>query len=99
MKYIAVRDCHGFRGRFWKEGEGVDAEEGEILPRHFVPADQYKPRQVDPKDPWAQKPGKDIPRPLSSMRIRIPVNKRGFASSLGDDEPKKPMTAGQIKKG
>lgn len=41
-KMVCIRKCHGFRGGLWEEGEEVDVADGEDVPRHFIPVDQYE---------------------------------------------------------
>lgn len=41
-KYVAVKDCYGFRLRSWKKGEVVDVREGEKPPSQFEPVEKKK---------------------------------------------------------
>lgn len=40
-RMVCIRKCHGFRGGLWEKGEVVDAADGEDVPRHFIPEDEY----------------------------------------------------------
>lgn len=35
MKYLVLRDCYGFKGRYWNAGTVVELDESENPPHHF----------------------------------------------------------------
>jgi hypothetical protein len=35
MKYIVIKDCVGFRNRYWAKGTVVELAKGELPPHHF----------------------------------------------------------------
>lgn len=39
-KFIATKDCFGFRNSFWKKGETVEAKAGEVPPKPFKPVEK-----------------------------------------------------------
>ena len=96
MKYYKVKvDCHGFLGRFWKEGLFVQLPDDSNPPKHF---ERIKKSDVAEQvffDPYA--PRKPLPgQPLSSMMPR-PIIRTGMAAGLQVDNidprnPKKVVT-------
>lgn len=48
MKYIATKDCFGFRSSFWYKGDVVESKEGETVPAPFKPVE--KPAKGGGKD-------------------------------------------------
>jgi hypothetical protein len=45
MKYLVLRDCYGFKGRFWHKDEIVELAENENPPHHF----QHIEKEPEPK--------------------------------------------------
>lgn len=41
-KMICVRRCHGFRGGTWDREQTVDVADGEDVPRHFIPIEEWE---------------------------------------------------------
>lgn len=56
MKYRVIRECYGFRNRYWEVGEVVDIDPKENPPHHFQPIGQ--PKQEPKKDQEETKKGK-----------------------------------------
>lgn len=48
MKYIATKDCFGFRNSFWYKNDIVESKEGETVPEPFEPVE--KPAKGKGKD-------------------------------------------------
>lgn len=63
-KMVCVRDCHGFRGGTWRKGETVDTIDGENVPRHFVPVDDYEQFVEDENKPKGRR---DIMKPTPQL--------------------------------
>lgn len=56
-KYVATKDCYGFRLRSWKKGETVDVKEGERAPSQFTLIKEAgkPPADTPPNDETAEK--------------------------------------------
>ena len=101
LKYKVVRDCHGFKGRYWTEGEIVDLPEGDNPPRHFVllsdlGAENPKKAKHDPQRPKQTATSGDGEMPLSALTNARAKPEGGFASSISSAQPKMPNTAGKV---
>jgi hypothetical protein len=51
MKYKVMRDCHGYKGKYWKQDDIVEFDADDTPPRHFLPLDgSPKAKEVLRKD-------------------------------------------------
>lgn len=71
-KMACIRNCHGFRGGYWNKGEVVDVADGEDVPRHFVPVEDYDQALLDENRP---KPRVDVMKAAPSI-YPIPAHLR-----------------------
>jgi hypothetical protein len=61
MKYKVLRDCYGFQGKYWKEGEEPDLDPKTNPPKHFKPLAGPK-APVEEPSPHAENPA-ETPAP------------------------------------
>jgi hypothetical protein len=77
MRYRVVRDCAGFRGRFWEKGTIVDIDPSENPPHHFVPADA-NPEPIKPPPHRTEAvevaPGQER-KVIGGMNVGLDVNR------------------------
>jgi hypothetical protein len=61
MKYIVLRDCHGFKNRYWRKGQVVTVNDSDkfSVPKHFEPID---------RDPEVVNESPYSPVPISKLR-------------------------------
>ena len=43
MKYRVIRNCYGFKGRYWEKDQIVEVDNTEIPPEHFEKIQQLEP--------------------------------------------------------
>ena len=73
MKYIVIRDCVGFRNRYWAKGTVVELAEGEVPPHHFEVASGLIEQIV-------------APEPIALSQIAAPkMPTTGMAAGLEDN--------------
>lgn len=53
MKYVVIRDCHGFMNRFWAKGTVIELKDGEVPPHHFEPVAGAVQVVKEPEKPMA----------------------------------------------
>ena len=93
-RMICIRRCHGFRGGTWDEGEIVDCADGEDVPHHFIPEEDYDDfkngvKKALPKnDPMRPSP-QNFPQMSNSM------TKQGMASTKKINTVKPASKAGE----
>lgn len=95
-KMVCIRRCHGFRGGTWDEGEIVDAADGEDVPRHFIPYENYEDYKAGI---YKARPKNDPmrPAPQSFPQANLPINKGGMTTVKGQKNVQM-VTAGQVNR-
>ncbi len=94
--FKCLRRCHGFRGGMWNEGDEVEVADGEDVPRHFVPIEEYQSAKANENKP-PSRPDPMNPKP-SIMGQQSLIPKGGMGTSVKPDPRKVPInrvTAGE----
>ncbi|MBL0320285.1 MAG: hypothetical protein IPP74_13495 [Alphaproteobacteria bacterium] len=50
MKYRVIRNCYGFKGRYWSKDQIVEVDGSEIPPEHFDKIEQIQPIEIEKVD-------------------------------------------------
>ena len=96
----AIRTCHGFMGRYWREGDTIDLDDDVVPPRHFQFISEQKGKMVD-KPKVIHDPMKPTDVINASTYSEMQKNsifgrpKTGMAAGLADAQPKPMQTASE----
>ena len=90
-KYQIVRDCYGFKNRYWEKDEIVILEDNEMPPRHFQLIENIR-KQTKDKEPDESKDKLS----LSSLH-NTPKLKTGMAYQATELNREEVVTAGSVE--